>query len=1724
MSISTAADVEARIKAIDGFLETNLRNFSVTCKLDLPDGDSTKSAQWELTLYSLTCTASILLTLHHYTTDNSLILELQNVEEPRGHDSIAYVRLFEALQASFGDAGAEKRKKMLPVDKILDPSIFNGPNTKKRQTEPVDKKILSRLVQQCHNAAKKDFVFCAPRSSASSTATAAASVATPASEIPASASAPGYRMIGEAMYAIEGLRELYLRYKFDEEDTAVTVTALLEAMKRPDLPTTQRAMASALLDATITPTKKDATKGQEESVTGETAYIAPPSSHDATKPTDGQLTATTNETPPVSGPPPEVAPKRSKQEKQSQIPSVDSFPVISRDDDFPTEDFPPTATASDSDKAMDVVEVAEVAESLCLPRHVCDALRPHRDEHMALLGESLDMLVSFEKVTAAKALDLVSLGGLVACLVRFAVAWSCSDSTVALDRRICSCLQCYCDAVQLDDRKGRNSGGGGDGGVRFAHSRLGDNNATQLQRLRVVNYTALLTWVSFIRTFQGNNNVTVIKWLLNQRSEGVRVADEEGRLPLHLAAGYNSNVEVVRWLWEQHPEGVRVADKEGRLPLHWAAGYNSNVEVVRWLWEQHPEDVRVADEEGRLPLHWAARDNSNVEMVRWLLGRHPEDVRVADKEGRLPLHWAAVNNSNVEVVRWLWEQHPEGVRVADKEGRLPLHWAAGYNSNVEVVRWLWEQHPEAVRVADKEGRLPLHWAAGYNSNVEVVRWLLGDGMLYFEKSVSFLTKEVVTRLNDRPALKMHLHDIVGKMVAYSLSNPHYAAYLREIFDYDMGLFNLQRGFKGTSTRSRLTVNVHVCGEKLAGKTTLSSWLQKKLQKRTTWFDRASALVSRPAMAELVGHNERTPGLLIHRVDNPQEVEYVLHDYGGHEEFRKVYRQFLNVPQSIYVVVLPLVLKRSDTEHRAYSAEEVVSQYRQWLGQIHNALQGASQPPTNKTAVITLLNKFSGVLPEAEMPRRSEIRKRLKQCQETPALASTFAFYPCVSVDCRNEHDVMSVCATIETWVTQQRAFPEVRTATTAASFPVVEYLRDSFDREPIASQFVEETEYQAEVRRRLLDGGYLEYDELWGSLDLLVRWWVADSLRTRRILRLSAGPGKEDIIVTSVEALSHWLFGKVLDDIRRRFAVVIRRAAVRDIVRETIKMNFDAAELLVDVGLFTRITAYDAVSGQVETLPPSAAASDDDLFLVIGLISQRVGAEDMRPPEFRAETTRRIHRWYTLDPEKAVDWGPDFFVTLCQCVLSLVPSCRSPRIYKDAIYAMTDDGQRRTTYIVRPHRHESLGDGFEVIVDVSKDLRGLTFDDVVRKDDVVWMGLQAINATCRRLVDGEGLREYCVYPDPRSTLWSSVSPRWAADVERELKEAEAHGQDIRVQLQKFLYGYFPLEGLTDEDSKANLPHELVASVQLQHRSIEQLVEDAKSLHRLFSETIAQMVQEITKLHEACESATAAAAVAVAVTSPLAVVDRSRLLAMESTLNNLFRAQLNISRNLCDFPLLVFLQPAKAQSLGAMVSSVFTKRYNVCCVCPVCGSVAQSDAAYELRVSKGKWHRYLLRALQVSMVLAGVALKAAGVPTLAADALYGATTTILSDVSKELGTLVDAYRNDVTSAMASPMEDAGGATAPGVAGPPSNATAAAVNTIGQQPLDRERRVSWEFIRAMKALFTESLRDPEAARSGLARIWSDDGDVAFVCADASRGCRERFRRDGRKCLRVVAVYGG
>eukprot|EP01031_Cornospumella_fuschlensis_P027557 gene27557-33283_t len=69
---------------------------------------------------------------------------------------------------------------------------------------------------------------------------------------------------------------------------------------------------------------------------------------------------------------------------------------------------------------------------------------------------------------------------------------------------------------------------------------------------------------------------------------------------------------------------------------------------------------------------------------------------------------------------------------------------------------------------------------------------------------------------------------------------------------------------------------------------------------------------------------------------------------------------------------------------------------------------------------------------------------------------------------------------------------------------------------------------------------------------------------------------------------------------------------------------------------------------------------------------------------------------------------------------------------------------------------------------------------------------------------------------------------------------------------------------------------------------------------------------------------------------------------------------------------------------------------------LCGQIVASSSAYQLRVSRGKWAKYLLRALLASVVLGGMALRVVGVPGGAADVVYECTKSALSAVSQELG--------------------------------------------------------------------------------------------------------------------------
>jgi ankyrin repeat protein len=185
-------------------------------------------------------------------------------------------------------------------------------------------------------------------------------------------------------------------------------------------------------------------------------------------------------------------------------------------------------------------------------------------------------------------------------------------------------------------------------------------------------------------------------------------ADNDGRLPLHLAAG-NGHTATCQLLLDAAPHTVTAASTEGYLPLHCAAG-NGHTATCQLLLDAAPHTVTSASTEGYLPLHCAASGGHEA-TCQLLLDTAPHTASTADNDGMLPLHYAATSTSGSrdEVCALLLSVAPHTATTADNQGWLPLHLAAqkGYSSTCWVLAL---SSPEALEMTTPDGRTALQLA------------------------------------------------------------------------------------------------------------------------------------------------------------------------------------------------------------------------------------------------------------------------------------------------------------------------------------------------------------------------------------------------------------------------------------------------------------------------------------------------------------------------------------------------------------------------------------------------------------------------------------------------------------------------------------------------------------------------------------------------------------------------------------------------------------------------------------------------------------------------------------------------------------------------------------------------------------------------------------------------------------------------------------------------------
>ena len=195
----------------------------------------------------------------------------------------------------------------------------------------------------------------------------------------------------------------------------------------------------------------------------------------------------------------------------------------------------------------------------------------------------------------------------------------------------------------------------------------------------------------------------------------VDVTDEDGRTPLHCAAG-EGQVDTVKLLINKgcciDPE-----DHNGLTPSMYATMQGKDeVELLLNLAES------VLNSTGRTPLHAAAADGQ-LEVIEMLLsvGGRKLMTMVAGKAGS-PLHQAAAGGHKDVVTLLLNEGCPIDIKASN--GFTALHCAAQYGQIVIIEMLV--NHGLDVNVVINKGKTPLHVAAAFGK-LESVRTLLRLG-------------------------------------------------------------------------------------------------------------------------------------------------------------------------------------------------------------------------------------------------------------------------------------------------------------------------------------------------------------------------------------------------------------------------------------------------------------------------------------------------------------------------------------------------------------------------------------------------------------------------------------------------------------------------------------------------------------------------------------------------------------------------------------------------------------------------------------------------------------------------------------------------------------------------------------------------------------------------------------------------------------------------------------
>ena len=206
-------------------------------------------------------------------------------------------------------------------------------------------------------------------------------------------------------------------------------------------------------------------------------------------------------------------------------------------------------------------------------------------------------------------------------------------------------------------------------------------------------------------------SLDILKYFIDTRKCGTRYTGHLGRTLLHNACEEHGSLDAVKYLVEQCGYDVFGKDQDGNIPLHIAARYG-HLDIVVYLIEDKRCDPKFPGKHDRTPLHYACE--KSLAIVKYLVETHGCDPNESGDSNRdFPIHRAALSN-DLDILKYLIEEKKcKNITVPGAWKRNLLHNACVVG-NLATVKYLVEEHGFDVNCSDLHGFIALDGATSSN--------------------------------------------------------------------------------------------------------------------------------------------------------------------------------------------------------------------------------------------------------------------------------------------------------------------------------------------------------------------------------------------------------------------------------------------------------------------------------------------------------------------------------------------------------------------------------------------------------------------------------------------------------------------------------------------------------------------------------------------------------------------------------------------------------------------------------------------------------------------------------------------------------------------------------------------------------------------------------------------------------------------------------------------------